>query len=128
MKSIIVLIKSIFFILLFFSCNALSKTLNKIEIIGNDRISDEVIKLFTKTKINEEINNNKLNIILKNLYETDFFTDVTINYVDKTLIIKVIENPIVEKISYKGIKNKKTLEIKRSIMYILVGVVLKSDK
>ena len=111
MKSIIIFLKSVFFILFFFSCNAFSDTLNKIEIIGNDRISNETIKLFIKTKINEEINNNKLNTILKNLYETNFFKDVTLNYVNQTLIIEVIENPIIEKISYEGIKNKKTLEI-----------------
>ena len=111
MKSIIVLLKSVFFILFFFSCNAFSSTLNKIKIIGNDRISNETIKLFIKTKINEEINNNKLNIILKNLYETNFFKDVTLDYVNQTLIIKVIENPIIENVSYEGIKNKKTLEI-----------------
>ena len=38
--------KTYYFNFIFFSNNALSDTLNKIEIIGNDRISDETIKLF----------------------------------------------------------------------------------
>ena len=111
MKSIKILFKLFFFILLLFSSNAFSNTLNKIEITGNDRISNESIKLFINVKINDEINDDKINIILKDLYETNFFKDVSLQYVDQVLIINVIENPIIEKISYEGIKNKKTLKI-----------------
>ena len=50
-----------------------SSILNNIEINGNDRISDETIKLFTSVNVNDEINDNKLNNILKDLYETNFF-------------------------------------------------------
>jgi len=46
MKGITILFKSFFIILLFLFSNAFSDTLNKIEITGNDRISDETIKLF----------------------------------------------------------------------------------
>jgi len=111
MKNIILIFKSFLFILFFFTCNAFSSILNKIEIIGNDRISNETIKLFIEVKINEEINSDKLNSILKNLYKTDFFKDVTLDYVDQVLTINVIENPIIENISYEGIKNKKTIEL-----------------
>ena len=55
MKCITILFKSFFIILLFFSSNAFSDTLNKIEIIGNDRISDETIKLFISVDIKDEI-------------------------------------------------------------------------
>ena len=88
-----------------------SGTLNNIEINGNDRISDETIKIFIDVNINEEIDNNKLNNILNNLYETDFFEDVNLKFIDQNLIINVIENPIIENISYEGVKNKKTLSI-----------------
>ncbi len=111
MKTIILIFKSFLFILFFFTCNAFSSILNKIEIIGNDRISNETIKLFIEVKINEEINSDKLNNILKNLYKTDFFKDVTLDYVNQVLTIKVTENPIIENISYEGIKNKKTIEL-----------------
>jgi len=64
MKSIEILFKSIFFILILFSNFAFSKSLNKIEILGNDRISDETIKLFISLDINDEINDKTLNKIL----------------------------------------------------------------
>ena len=111
MKSTIILFKSLFLILFFIPNIAFPNTLNKIEIIGNDRISDATIKIFIDVEINDEINNDKLNSILKDLYETNFFEDVSIKYVNQNLIINVIENPIIENISIEGIKNKKTLEI-----------------
>jgi outer membrane protein insertion porin family len=111
MKSIILLFKSVLLISLLFLNYSYSSILNNIEINGNDRISDETIKIFIDVNINEEINNDKLNKILKNLYETDFFDDVNLKFIDQNLIINVVENPIIENISYEGVKNKKTLSI-----------------
>ena len=111
MKSIILLFKSVFLISMLFLNYSYSSILNNIEINGNDRISDETIKIYIDVNINEEINNDKLNKILKNLYETDFFDDVNLKFIDQNLIINVVENPIIENISYEGVKNKKTLSI-----------------
>ena len=111
MKSIKIFFKSFFLIFLFLSTHAFSEILNKIEINGNDRISDETIKLFTSVNVNDEINDNKLNNILKNLYETNFFKDVSVKFENQTLSINVIENPIIENIFYKGVKSNRILEI-----------------
>ena len=111
MKSIIILFKSIILILLIFSSYAFSKTLNKVEIIGNDRISDETIKLFISTNINDEINDVKLNKILKDLYETNFFKNVNLKFNNQILSIYVQENSIIENIFYEGIKSNRILEI-----------------
>ena len=111
MKYIKVLFKSFFLILFFLSSYGLSDTLNKIIIIGNDRISDETIKLFISTNINEEIDDVKLNNILKDLYETNFFKDISVKFDNQTLSIIVLENPIIENIFYNGIKSDRILEI-----------------
>ena len=111
MKPIKILFKSYFLILFILSTQGLAETLKKIEIIGNDRISDETIKLFISTEINEEINDDKLNYILKDLYETNFFKDIILNFNSNILLINVQENPIIENISYKGVKSSRILEI-----------------
>jgi outer membrane protein insertion porin family len=111
MKSIKILLKSIFLILFFFSSNVFSEIINKIEIIGNDRISEETIKLFIKVELEDEINDVKLNEILKDLYETDFFSDISVNFKDQILSIQVQENPIIENIFYEGIKSNRILDI-----------------
>jgi len=98
-------------ILFFFSNNAFSNTLNKIKIIGNDRISNETIKLFIPVNVNDEIDDVKLNKILKDLYETNFFKDISIKFDDQILSIKVVENPIIENIFYNGIDSDRILNI-----------------
>ena len=111
MRSIRILFKSVCLIFLFLSSHAISEILNKIEITGNDRISDETIKLFISIEVKEQINDVKLNNILKDLYETNFFQDITVKFENNVLFIKVLENPIIENISYNGIKSDRIIEI-----------------
>ena len=111
MNSIKILLKTIFLILFFLSSHGFSDTLNKIEIVGNDRISDETIKLFIQVELNDQINNNKLNDILKDLYETDFFKNISVSFKNQILSISVEENPIIENIFYEGIKSNRILDI-----------------
>ena len=111
MKSTTIFFRLIILIYFLFSSYAFSDTLNKIEIVGNDRISNETIKLFISVNINDEINENELNRILKDLYETNFFEDVRVKFDEQTLYINVKENPIIESIVYKGIKSNRILDI-----------------
>ena len=111
MKFIKILFKSICLFFLFFSSFAFSDVLDKIQITGNDRVSDETIKLFISVEVNDEINDVKLNNVLKDLYETDFFKDISVKFENQILSIKVLENPIIENIFYNGIKSNRILEI-----------------
>ena len=75
------IIYKLFFLFLFFlSTHGYSEIIKKIEISGNERISEETIKLFISTDINDEINDTKLNNILKELYETNFFKDISVKF------------------------------------------------
>ena len=104
MKYITKLLKTLFFILLFCSSHAFSDTLNKIEIIGNDRISDETIKLFISLDIKDEINDDKLNNIInsvRTLYQKCKSDDILMNVFNQfittempRLIEKSLENKI----------------------------------
>ena len=111
MKSIKIFLKSICLILFFLSSHSFSDILNKIEIIGNDRISDETIKLFINVELKDEINDAKLNDILKDLYVTEFFKDIKLKFNNQTLLIYIQENPIIENIFYNGVKSNRILEI-----------------
>ena len=100
----------IFFIVIFsFKLNA--EIINKIEIEGNNRISNSNIILFGKIELNENYDNNKINRTLKNLYETDFFEKINISIKNNILIVKVQENPIIQSIEITGVKNKTVLGV-----------------
>ena len=81
------------FLLLFFLSvlKANSEIVKSIEIIGNERVSSETIKLFARVNINENLDNNDLNDILKNLYDTNFFKDITIELVSNIFKLKLMK-------------------------------------
>ena len=89
--------------------SALSEQLKSIEINGNDRLADETIILFSNLKIGDEIDKHTLNNTFKNLYQTNYFKDLKINFNVGKLIITVNENPIIQEIKINGVKNKSIL-------------------
>ena len=93
-------------ILFFFQNNSFAIPIKNIDITGNKRISDETIIVFSSLKINDNLEPEDINDLLKRLYETNFFENIEISFVDQSLKIIVKEYPIIEKISYNGIKSK----------------------
>ena len=92
----------IFLFLSFTLLNA--EVINDISVSGNKRISKETIQVLGNIDKDKDFDNKEINKILKNLYQSDFFEDIAIEIKDKTLFIKVKENPIIENISISGIK------------------------
>ncbi len=107
---LIILKKFFFLIILSFllTSKGSAQIINKIEIFGNERISNETIILFSKVKLNQNLEQNDLNKVLKNLYETDFFKNVSVKIENDSLIINVQEEAIIQNIEFNGIKNKTT--------------------
>ncbi len=97
----------ILFIILLFSFNTIlnAEIINKIEVKGNDRISSETIKMFSEVSTNDDLNENDLNRVLKNLYNSNFFELVNVKLENNILQITVKENPIIQNIEYNGIKS-----------------------
>ena len=100
------LISLIFFFYLISSFPSNGEIVKKIEILGNERISNETIILFAKTNVNDDLKINDINLILKALYESNFFDDVSVELNSNILKIIVKENPIIENITFNGIKSK----------------------
>ena len=98
--------KSLFISFLFIS-TSLSEIIKKIDVTGNERITTETINVFTTVSINEDVDSDKINFILKELYNTGFFKDVQVKIENSILKIQVIENPIIQEIKYLGIKAQK---------------------
>jgi outer membrane protein insertion porin family len=107
MRKIIFLTKIFLFILI---NSVYAEKIEKIIITGNERISTETIIIFGEINLDEDINENKLNLILKNLYKTNYFEDVKISITNNTINVLVSENPIIQSIEIKGIKAKKLKE------------------
>ena len=102
---------SYFLFFIFFINNiSFAEIVKSIKIIGNDRISSETIKLFSEININDDIDSFRLNQSIKNLYETNFFSDLRVNFENNELTIFVVELPIIENYEITGIKSKALLD------------------
>ena len=107
------ILSKIILVLVLLINNALGEIVKKIDILGNNRIPDETIIMFSDINLNENVDNNELNLILKNLYDSNFFENIIIDLTENTLTITVVEFPIIEDIVFNGIKaNKIKDEIK----------------
>ena len=103
---------SIFFLIFISFCNiSFADVIKKIEVEGNSRISSETIKIFSQVSINDNLNVKDLDVILKRIYSTDFFKDVKIKFDNNILYINVKENPIIQNISFEGIKAQKIIDV-----------------
>jgi outer membrane protein insertion porin family len=98
------------FLYLLLVCTAYSEIIETIEINGNKRISSESIIIFSKLKKGSNYSDSLANNYLKNLYDTDFFEEVDIDFINSKIIINVKENPIIDKFDIIGIKKKNYLE------------------
>ena len=87
-----------------------AEKINSVIVDGNKRLSKESIIVFGNIIINNNYNDENLNIILKDLYSTNFFEDINLSIKNNVLYINVVENPIIEELKINGISNKKLEE------------------
>ena len=110
MKLIIKLLLLIFFI----NSISFAEILKEFKIEGNKRISSKTIILFSKVKVNDDINESNLNEIIKELYSTNFFKDVKVSFSNQILKITVKENPVIQSLIFNGIKKKNIISTLKS--------------
>ena len=70
----------------------------------------KLFKYFQILKLVKDYDQNDLNRILKDIYDTNFFSDVSLEIKDGVLIIDVEENKIIQNITVEGIKRKELVE------------------
>ena len=98
----------LFFI--FYNVYSYSEVVNKVDVQGNDRISSETIMIFGDIVIGNNYEESDVSLLIKKLYETRFFSNISAELANNKLTIVVEENPIVYSIIFKGEKAKKHVE------------------
>ena len=72
-----------------FSQIVFSEIFNDFKIIGSERVSKQTIINFTEVNVNDDLNQVDLNNVLKRLYDTNFFEDISVNLENAILSITV---------------------------------------
>ena len=110
MKIFIKIFITSFLFLFAFSNISNSETINSVEVRGNERISKETIVVFGDISLGKNYEINDINILIKKLYETTFFSNISAEISNQKLIITVIENPIINEVVFHGEKADKHKE------------------
>ena len=102
---------SVFLIFFLFNCfNSYAETVNKVEVNGNDRISLETVLIFADVELGKNYEADDVNLMIKKLYDTTFFSDISVELENGVLSFTVKENPIINTIVFDGEKAKKYIE------------------
>ena len=93
-----------------------AEIIKEISIEGNKRVSDQTIIIYGEININENYNESDLNKIIKNIYSTEFFEDVSAEINNNILKIIVKEYPVVNQLIIIGEKSNKYKDQIRKIL------------
>ena len=106
MKKII----SLFFLFFLFFNSIKAEIVKEILINGNERVGKETIKIYGNIKVGEDINEKKINVILRDLYETNFFKEVEVKLEKNVLKVNVNEYPVINQLIIIGEPSEKTIK------------------
>ena len=91
MKNII--IKFICLVSLLFSFQSLANPINKIDFVGLNVISSSTLMTILPVNIGDEYNQNSSDKIIQALFNTGYFSDISVSNNDDNLTILLVENP-----------------------------------
>ena len=107
---------SIILFFIFLSAHSHAEVVKKIEIKGNERISAETITIFGDMSVGKNYEISDINSLIKKLYDTTFFSNISVVVKNNILSVTVKENPIINSITFEGEKAKKYKEKIRELL------------
>jgi outer membrane protein insertion porin family len=77
-------------------------TIGNIQIEGVQRIEPETVRSYLLIQPGDAWDDERVDKSLKALFATGLFADVNLSRVGNTLVVKVVENPIINRIAFEG--------------------------
>jgi outer membrane protein insertion porin family len=77
-------------------------TIQTINVEGNQRIETSTIRSYMLVQPGDPFDPDRLDRSLKTLYATGLFQDVRLNREGDTLVVRLVENPLVNRIAFEG--------------------------
>ncbi|WP_417463617.1 outer membrane protein assembly factor BamA [Kordiimonas sp.] len=78
--------------------------IRQVSVVGNERVEPETIASYLSVAPGEPFDPVKLDESLKALFATGLFSDVELSEVQGALLVRVVENPIINRIVFEGNK------------------------
>jgi outer membrane protein insertion porin family len=103
-----------------------SGIIGRILVQGNERIEQDTILSYLPIQVGDTVDQAKLDLALKTLTRTDLFSDVRIDLQGDTLVVQVVENPIINQVLFEGNSNLKEDKLKDEVTVRPRGIFTKA--
>ncbi len=94
--------------ILFLHCSSFSQeekdAIKDIRILGNQRLDYDTIQSYININIGDYFTSSSLNEAFKSLFSTDLFSSISFSKNKNTLVINVVENPVINRTAFEGNK------------------------
>ena len=90
-------------------------TIERIYIEGNQRIESRTILTYLGLQVGDQFERRAISNALKALFDTGFFADVKLLRKGNGLIVRVQENPVVNKVVFEGNEHVETEDLEKEI-------------
>ena len=74
----------------------------QIEVQGAERVDPSTVLSYLDLEVGQELNRVSLDRALKSLFATGLFADVRLDQRGETIVVNVVENPIINQIAFEG--------------------------
>jgi len=86
---------------------SVAEVVNKLNFVGNKRIANETMVVFGDIVLGKNYEVSDVSLLIKKLYETNFFSSIKAEIVNGELTLIVLENPIIQSVEFSGEKTRK---------------------
>ncbi|MBO9711920.1 outer membrane protein assembly factor BamA [Sphingomonas sp.] len=93
-----------------------TRVVKTLRVEGSQRIEPETVLSYTKLRVGDTYTNESVDQAIKDLYASDLLADVEITGVeDGNLVIKIRENPVINRVIFEGNKRLKQDKIDKEV-------------
>ncbi len=90
-------------------------TVHEIVIDGNQRIEPETIRSYMSLTEGDPFDQEKMDKTLKSLFATGLFADVAVHRQGDTLMVRVVENPLINRVAFEGARHVKSEQLQTEV-------------
>ena len=90
--------------------------IKEIVVQGVKRIASDAVRSYLLLQAGDPFDRRRMDQSLKSLYATGLFADVVIRQDKKSLVVLVVENPIINRIAFEGAKRIEEVDLRKEIV------------
>lgn len=90
-------------------------SIRQIVVQGNQRVEEETVRSYLALAAGDPFDETKIDKSLKSLFATGLFADVSIRREGDALVVRVVENPIINRLAFEGNKRVKSDQMQTEV-------------